>query len=80
MNENETIVFYDAFFVDYLITVMDTISKRTIANYLAWRLVLMSSEYLSDNLRERFYQFEATENGVQNINPRSIECAKQTMA
>lgn len=79
VTENETVVFYDPFYVDYLVTELETLSKRTIANYLAWRLVLMSSEFLNDELRQRFYQFEASKSGVQKIHPRSSKCAKQTM-
>lgn len=79
VNENDTVVVYDAFYVDFLRATMETISKRTIANYLSWRLVLMSSEFLSDDLRERFYKFEATKNGLPKMSPRSDECAKQTM-
>lgn len=55
-----------------------TRAKRTVANYLAWRLVLLSLEFLNDDLRQRFYQFEATQNGAIKKNPRSSKCAKQT--
>lgn len=79
MNANETVVFYDALFVDQLEDAMETISKRTISNYLAWRLVLMSSKFLSDNLFQRLYQFEASKNGVHKEIPRSTICASQTM-
>lgn len=43
VNENETVVFYDAFFVDYLRAAMETISKRTIGNYLGIWVQLDSS-------------------------------------
>lgn len=79
MNGNETVVFYDGIFVDNLVSTIDTITKRTLANYLAWRVVLMSSPYLNDELRQRYQQFQATKYGVLKINPRSDQCARQTM-
>lgn len=76
---NETVVFYDGIFVDHLFSTIDKIPKRTVANYLAWRLVLMTSTFLNDELRQRFNQFQASKFGVRKINPRSVQCAKQTM-
>lgn len=32
VNENETVVFYDGIFVDKLVSTLDTVSKRTVAN------------------------------------------------
>lgn len=77
--ENETVVFYDRIFVDHLFYKLETTPKRTVANYLSWRIVLMTSKFLSEELRERYNQFEATELGVHKINPRDQQCAKQTM-
>lgn len=48
-------------------------------SYLAWRFVLISSEFLSDALRQRFHKFEASKNGLPKMHPRSYECLKQTM-
>lgn len=76
---NETVVFYDGIFVDRLFETIENLPKRTVANYLAWRVVLMTSGFLNDELRQRNNQFQATKNGVRKINPRSLQCAKQAM-
>lgn len=76
---NETVVFYDGIFVDHLFAALETTPKRTVANYLAWRIVSMTAAFLSDELRQRNDQFQATKYGVRKINPRSVQCAKQTM-
>lgn len=39
-------------FVYYLDTLMNNISKRTIANYIAWRFIEETSKYLNDDFRE----------------------------
>lgn len=77
-NENETVVFRAS---DTIINSIETFSstKRTIANYLAWRLVLMSSEFLNDELHQRFFQYKATETGVRKMIPRSVGCVIKAM-
>lgn len=82
IDENETIAFdISGRFGVFLREIMEAndSTKRTVANYLVWRLVLMTSEFLNDDLRQRFHQFEATKYGVRKMRPRSIECAKKTM-
>lgn len=64
--------------MERLVDVIKTTPKQTFANYLVWRLVLLSAEFLNDNLRQRFYEFEATKNGVHKMNPRSVKCAVKT--
>lgn len=81
-NDNETVVFRARrAIVSLAINSMETFlsTKRTIANYLAWRLVLMSSEFLNDELHQRFFRYKATETGVRKMIPRPIECVKKTM-
>lgn len=79
---NETVVFRVRDIIWLTINSMErflSTKPRTIANYLAWRLVLMSSEFLNDELQQRFFRYKATETGVRKMIPQSIECAKKAM-
>lgn len=53
--------------------IMEKTSKRTIANYLAWRLALMSLKFLNDDLR---FSEKIPSRMMSSL---SVDCVKQTM-
>lgn len=42
-------------------------SKRTIANYVLWRVIQGYSPFLPPAMREPFYSFKANQTGISNI-------------
>lgn len=68
VNESETVVLGDvANFIDYVEDLMKTTSKRTVANYLAWRFIVQASKFLNNDLRE-----------LHSRDPLSVDCLDQT--
>lgn len=70
MDKDEIVIFADdgENIVDYVENLLNRTTKRTIANYIAWRFIEQGSRYLNDRLRAS----HATD-------PLSTECRKQTM-
>lgn len=80
VNESEVVVVWDKNYLLHLSAILQLTSKRTIANYFAWRIVFFSSSLLNDVLRQRYQQFIATTTGRLKPLPRLMECVKRTMA
>lgn len=80
VDENEVVIVVDKNYLMNLNAIIQSTSKRTIANYCAWRLVLMYSEYLNDVLHKRNDQYVAAITGKQKSLPRLTECVQLTMA
>lgn len=78
-NESEIVIVPDKNYFLQLEPLLQSTSKRTIANYFAWRLVLFTAELLNDDLHQRYQKFVATTTGVEKSEPRLTECVKRTM-
>lgn len=77
VNENDTVNFTDPL---YLFKLQFIMNKRTTANYLAWRLIRRSKEFLSINVYERYRQFDASLRGTTiKSSSRSLDCVEYTM-
>lgn len=77
VDDNETVLFSDPL---YLFKLQFLMTKRTTANYLAWRLIRRSKEFLSTIVYERYRKFDASLRGTMiKSNSRSIECVEYTM-
>lgn len=79
IDENEVVIVHDVAYIEKLHGILQATPKRTIANYIAWRSVLLSSDMLNDILHQRLQQFLATTTGMLKSDPRQTECVKQTM-
>ncbi|XP_037025005.1 neprilysin-2-like [Bradysia coprophila] len=80
VNENETVVLNEGGeVIASLDALMQKVTKRTIANYMAWRVVLFASEFSSDELYKRSQTFGNSILGVLKPNPRSVDCSEITM-
>lgn len=78
VNDNELVTVPDVNYLRQLELLLQTTPKRTIANYLGWRLVLFSADLLNDVLRKRYQQYAAEAIGMLKPDPRITECVKQT--
>lgn len=68
MDKNETVALADVDnIVDHIKNIMEQTSKRTIANYLAWRFVSMNSDYLNSDLRGDLY----------GADPLPVQCVEE---
>lgn len=77
VNENETVIFSDPL---YLFKLQFIMTKRTTANYLAWRLIRRSKEFLSPNVYQRYQQFDSNLRGTTiKTNSRTIDCVEYAM-
>lgn len=57
VTENETVINAAPKFFEKLRDVLNTTSKRTIANYLVWRIVLVMAQTLTADLREYAFDY-----------------------
>lgn len=68
MDESDIVVLNDVSnFIDYVEDLMKSTSKRTVANYLAWRFIVEASKYLDNDIRR-----------LHSTDPLSVHCAEQT--
>lgn len=79
IDENEIVIVHDLNYMDKLHAILLSAPKRTIANYFAWRSVLLASDMLNDALHARLQQYLATTTGKIKSDPRQTECIKRTM-
>lgn len=79
INETEVVNVVEKNYLSQLNAILQSTSKRTIANYYAWRLVLSYSKYLNDVLHIRNEKYESAITGQQKSLPRITECVKLTM-
>lgn len=80
VNEREKVSVMDKNYLQQLNGILESTSKRTIANYFAWRLVLYYSNNLNDELHQRSVQYDTAITGVKKSLPRLTQCVKLTMA
>lgn len=74
LTEDETIIVYDVRFFDQLGDLLKVTQKRTIANYIMWRVASASTDYLTKELRDRQLEYYTVLNGQQTEKPRWKEC------
>lgn len=72
--ENEIVINSVPKFFEQLGNVLSSAKKRTIANYLLWRVVLTTSGTLTNELRKRKLEFYKAVYGLQGEEPRWKEC------
>lgn len=65
-------------FFEDLEYVLSTTSKRTMANYFMWRIILQTCGTLTEDLRKLKMEFIKTTIGLQAEKPRWKECAELT--
>lgn len=74
VTENETIVVSVPSFFEDLGKLLEQTPKRTISNYLMWRITAFSSFFLTQNLRDRQLIYSTAISGKQEQEPRWKEC------
>lgn len=74
IDENEIIVVSVPTYFEELGKLLEQTPKRTIANYLMWRLTAFSSFFLTENLRNRQLIYSTALSGKQEQEPRWKEC------
>lgn len=78
VNENEIVTNSVPTYFKQLENILNTTSKRTIANYLLWRAVLTTSGTLTSQLRQRKLEFYKVVYGLQGEEQRWKECIQFT--
>jgi len=74
IDENEVVSISVPSFFDNFGNLLENTPKRTIANYLLWRITAYSSFFLSDQLRKRQLMYNTVVSGKQDQMPRWWEC------
>lgn len=80
VNEREKVTVTDKNYLQKLNGILQSTSKRTIANYYSWRLVLFYSDHLNEELHKRSAQYDTAITGTKKSLPRLTECVKLTMS
>lgn len=78
INENEVVIVNVLKFFRRLGDVLHGASKRTLANYLMWRVVYSTSGDLTEQLRKRKVSYESAVSGQKDELPRWKECVAYT--
>ena len=74
MRNDEVVVVFDVAFFNQLGDLLKSTPKRTIANYIMWRVASASTDYLTQRLRKRQLDYYAVLNGQQTEKPRWQDC------
>jgi len=74
VDKNEVIVVLDVKFFDQLDDLLRQTPKRTIGNYLIWRVAETSTDFLTKQLRNRQLEYYSVLNGQKTYKPRWKEC------
>lgn len=74
VDETETVIVSVPKFFEGLGPLLAKTPKRTIANYVMWRITGFSSYFLTENLRKRQLQYSTAISGKQEQEPRWKEC------
>lgn len=74
INENEVIIVSVPLFFEKLGKLLEQTPKRTVANYLMWRVTAFSSFFLTEELRKRQLVYSTAVSGKQEQEPRWKEC------
>lgn len=78
VNENEIAINSVPNYFEQLENILNTTTKRAMANYLLWRAVLATSGTLTNQLRELKLEFYKTVYGIQSQEVRWKECIQYT--
>ncbi|CAO1406059.1 unnamed protein product [Diamesa serratosioi] len=74
LKEDEIIIVSVISFFDELGKLLEKTPKRTMANYIMWRITGFSSYFLTENIRKRQLQYSTIIDGNQQQEPRWKEC------
>lgn len=74
INENEIIIVSVPTYFENLGKLLSTTPKKTIANYMMWRITSFSLFFLTEDLRKRQLQYSTALSGKQEQEPRWKEC------
>ncbi|CAH1722964.1 unnamed protein product [Chironomus riparius] len=74
VTEDEVIIISVISFFDELGPLLAKTPKRTLANYVMWRITGFSSYFLTEQLRKRQLQYSTAISGKQEQEPRWKEC------
>lgn len=78
IDENEVIVVSVPSYFESLGKLLENTPKRTIANYMMWRVTAFSSFFLTDELRKRQLVYSTAVSGKQEQEARWKECIDMT--
>lgn len=78
INENESLIIDVPEYLTKLGDILSTTDKRTIANYFIWRMIVLSTPYLNEKLRQTKVEFESKTTGRKHQEPRWKQCVKVT--
>ncbi|XP_038121738.1 neprilysin-2 isoform X1 [Culex quinquefasciatus] len=78
IDENEVIIVSVPAFMEQLGPLLQNTPKRTMANYVMWRISGFSSFFLTEKLRKRQLQYSTALSGKQEQEPRWKECVDIT--
>lgn len=76
VNDNETIIIAVPDFLDRMGLLLANTPKRTLANYVFWRMTAFSSFFLTETVRARQLKFSSVISGKQENDPRWKECVE----
>lgn len=79
VDANETIVVGDYKFFKQLGELLEETSDETIANYIVWRILIDSIEYLPQAFRERDNKFNNIYQGTEGTRPRWEKCITESL-
>ncbi|VDK42045.1 unnamed protein product [Anisakis simplex] len=79
---NDTVIMREIEYFRGIQHVMRTTNKRTLSNYVEWRIVQVYSLFLPPTMREPFYEFKANQTGMFNspIPERWEDCVFLSLA
>ena len=72
--ENEPIFSVSPIYITQLLELLANTSKRTIANYMFWRVVRTSNVYLNEQMRNRLFVATSSILRQPKRSPRWMEC------
>ncbi|XP_057330759.1 neprilysin-2-like [Microplitis mediator] len=73
-DDNDTVIVSSPLFMSNFEQLMKVTSKRIQTNYLIWRAIASTVEYLNDEIRKRQLEFNEVLNGETDRGPRWKEC------
>jgi neprilysin len=80
IDDDEVIIVKDKNFFKELAQILKDTPKRTMANYVMWRITEESSLYLTQDLQKRYLKYKMDVNGTKDILPRWKECVNVVSA
>lgn len=76
VTDKDTINIEVPVFYDHLDKLLSRTPRRTLANYLFWRITESSAEYLNEAMHALAMDFQRVESGMENKPTRRIECVR----